>query len=80
MRQLTAYISAPLLTFTGYRFSKAWRCEDGTAKNFVYEHLLCTVKANITADTLKGKFKALLIKVGIIKVYQVEVFKMNKGA
>mgnify|MGYP000918271876 CR=1 FL=1 len=80
MRQLSAHIAAPLLAVTGYRFSKAWRCEDGTAKAFVYEHLLCTVKANIAADTLKGKFKALLIKVGIIKVYQVEVFKMNKGA
>jgi|TARA_R110000796_G_scaffold140433_1_gene256630 hypothetical protein len=80
MRILSAYIAAPFIAITGYRFSKAWRCEDGTVKNFVYEHLLCTVKANITADTLKAKFKALLIKVGIIKVYKVDIFKMNKGA
>ena len=80
MRELTAYIAAPLLTATGYRFSKAWRCEDGTAKAFIYEHLISTVTANIAADTLKAKLKTLLIKVGIIKVYQVEVFKMNKGA
>lgn len=80
MRHLNAYIAAPLLAVTGYRFSKAWRCEDGTTKAFIYEHLISTVTANIAADTLKAKFKALLIKVGIIKVYQVEVFKMNKGA
>jgi len=80
MRQLTAYIAAPVLTVTGYRFSKAWRHGDTAFKGFVYEHLLCTVKANIAADTLKAKFKVLLIKVGIIKVYQVEIFKMNKGA
>ena len=80
MRQFTAYIAAPLLAVTGYRFSKAWRHGDTAFKGFVYEHLLCTVKANIAADTLKANFKALLIKVGIIKVYQVEVFKMNKGA
>lgn len=80
MRQFTAYIAAPLLAVTGYRFSKAWRCEDGTAKAFIYEHVLSTVTANIAADTLKAKFKVLLIKVGIIKVYQVEILKMNKGA
>lgn len=80
MRQFNAYIAAPLLTVTGYRFSKAWRCEDGTAKAFIYDHLLSTVTANIAADTLKAKLKALLIKIGIIKVYQVEIIKMNKGA
>lgn len=52
MRNFTAILVSPLLALTGYRFSKAWRCEDGTAKNFVYEHLLCTVKANITADRI----------------------------
>jgi hypothetical protein len=57
MRQLTAYIAAPLLTVTGYRFSKAWRWEDGTAKAFIYEHVLSTVTANIAADTLVEVFK-----------------------
>ena len=52
MRSITAILIAPILAVTGYRFSKAWRCEDGTAKNFVYEHLLNTVKANITADKI----------------------------
>ena len=70
MRKLNAYIISPLMALTGYRFGKEWRCEDGTVKNFVYENLLCTVKANITADNL-------LIKVGIIKVYQVEIYKIN---
>ena len=55
MRQLTAYIAAPLLALTGYRFSKDWRREDGTTKAFIYEHLLSTVTANIAADTLKAK-------------------------
>jgi hypothetical protein len=52
MRTITAILVSPLLALTGYRFSKAWRCEDGTLKNFVYEYLLCTVKANITADRI----------------------------
>jgi hypothetical protein len=52
VRNLTAILIAPILAATGYRFGKEWRCEDGTAKNFVYEHLLCTVKANITADKI----------------------------
>jgi len=52
MRNIIAILISPILAVTGYRFSKAWRCEDGTARNFVYTHLLCTVKANITADKI----------------------------
>lgn len=52
MRNFSALLISPLLAVTGYRFSKAWRCEDGTIKNYIYENLLCTVKANLTADDL----------------------------
>lgn len=53
MREFNAAIIAPLLAATGFRFSKAWRCEDGTIKNFIYLHLLNTVGANIKADDRK---------------------------
>jgi hypothetical protein len=55
MRNITAKTIAPILAITGYRFSKAWRCEDATAKAFIYEYILSTVTANITADKIISK-------------------------
>ena len=52
MRKFNANLVSPLLAITGFRFSKAWRCEDGTLKNFVYLYLLNTVSANMKADDL----------------------------
>ena len=60
MRNITALMASPILAATGYRFSKDWRCEDGTVKSFVYLYLLCTVKANITADRISRQPKIKL--------------------
>lgn len=55
MRNITAKTIAPLLAATGYRFSKAWRHGDTAIKAFVYDYLLNTVTANITADKIITK-------------------------
>ncbi len=55
MRNITAKAIAPLLAITGYRFSKAWRHGDTVFKGFIYEHILSTVTANITADKIIEK-------------------------
>ena len=60
MRNMTAIMASPILAVTGYRFSKDWRCQDGTVKNFVYLYLLSTVKANITADRISRQPKIKL--------------------
>tara|TARA_R110000787_G_scaffold579_4_gene2075 strand:+ start:222 stop:404 length:183 start_codon:yes stop_codon:yes gene_type:complete len=46
MRKFNALLITPLLKLTGYRFSKAWRHGDTTAKRFIYEYVLDTVTAN----------------------------------
>jgi len=49
IRTINAYMIAPLLKVTGYRFGKDWRHGDTATKYFIYEYLLCTVKANTLA-------------------------------
>ena len=55
MRNITAKTIAPILAATGYRFSKHWRWGDTAIKAFVYDYLLCTVKANNMADRIARK-------------------------
>ena len=53
MRTLTAYLIAPALAITGFRFSKAFRRGETMACRIVFA-LVSTVQANIAADKLAG--------------------------
>lgn len=49
MREFAAMMVAPILKATGFRFSKAWRVEEGTFKSSIFRNVLNTTKANIIA-------------------------------
>lgn len=53
-RTLTAYIAAPILAVTGFRFSKDYRWGASKFHRAVYA-VVSTVQANILADRLAGK-------------------------
>lgn len=51
MRYWLAYLIAPALVLTGYRFDKSWRHAERGPKALVYR-LCCTFAANHIADTV----------------------------
>lgn len=51
MRYWTAYLIAPVLVVTGYRFDKSWRHAERGYKAMFYR-LCCTFVANGIADSV----------------------------